>query len=87
MKKSRFSEVQIAAILKEGANGTSVPDLCRKHGMSSAAFYKWRSQYGGLEASQLALVKSLQIENNRLKKMYADAQLDALILKEALAKK
>ena len=87
MKKSRFTDSQILAVLKQAEAGTPVPNLCREHGVSSATFYKWRSKYGGMDASMVSQLKELQDENRRLKKMYADAQLSAEILKEALAKK
>ena len=74
-------------MLKQAEAGTPVPNLCREHGVSSATFYKWRSRYGGMNASMMSQLKELQDENRRLKKMYADAQLSAEILKEALAKK
>ncbi len=87
MKKSRFSDSQILAILKQAENGVPVPELCRQHGMSSASFYKWRSKYGGMDASLMARLKELEQENARLKKMYADAQLRAEVVQESLAKK
>ena len=87
MKTSKFSEPQICAILKEQEAGVKVAEICRKHGISSAAFYKWRSKYGGMDASMLKRVKELEAENARLKKMYAESQMDQQILKEALAKK
>lgn len=87
MKSKRFTESQIIRILKEAEGGRPVPDLCREHGMSSASFYKWRSKYGGMDASQLSRVKELEAENARLKKMYADVQLQNEVIKEALAKK
>ena len=87
MKKSRFTDSQILAILKQAESGVSVPELCRQHGMSSAAFYKWRSKYGGMDASMMARVKELEQENARLKRMYADVQLRHDVLQEALAKK
>ncbi len=87
MKKSRFTDSQIIAVLKQAEAGTPVPDLCRQHGISSATFYKWRSKFGGMDASMVSQLKELQDENRRLKKMYADAQLSAELLKEALAKK
>ena len=86
MKKSRFTDTQILAVLKQAEAGTPVPNLCREHGISSATFYKWRSKYGGMDASMMSQLKELQDENRRLKKMYADAQLSAELLKEALAK-
>ena len=87
MKKSRFSDSQILAILKQAENGVPVPELCRQHGMSSASFYKWRSKYGGMDASLMARLKELEQENARLKKMYADAQLRAEVVQESHAKK
>lgn len=87
MKKSRFTDSQILAILKQAENGIPVTELCRQHGMSSAAFYKWRAKYGGMDASLMARMKELERENARLKKMYADAQLRAEVVQEALAKK
>ena len=87
MKKSRFSDSQIIAVLKQAEAGTPVPALCREHGISSATFYKWRSKVGGMDVSMVARMKELEEENRRLKKMYADSQLSAELLKEALAKK
>lgn len=87
MKKSRFTDSQIIAVLKQAETGTPVPDLCRQHGISSATFYKWRSKFGGMDASMVSQLKELQDENRRLKKMYAEAQLSADLLKEALSKK
>jgi putative transposase len=87
MKKSRFTDSQIIAVLKQAEGGTAVPALCRTHGISSATFYKWRSKFGGMDASMVARLKELEDENRRLKKMYAEAQMSADILKEALQKK
>jgi putative transposase len=87
MKTSKYTDSQIMAILKQASDGTPVPTLCREHGMSSASFYKWRSKYGGMDASLISRLKELEAENRRLKKMYADVQLDAEILRESLAKK
>ena len=87
MKKSKFSDSQIMSILKEAEQGISVPDLCRKHGMSRAAFYKWRSKYGGMDASMISRLKELEAENARLKKMYAEVQLQNDVIKEAMSKK
>jgi putative transposase len=87
MKKSRYTESQIISILKQAEGGTPVPELCREHGMSSALFYKWRSKYGGMDASLMARMKELEEENRRLKKMYAEERLKAEIVAEALAKK
>lgn len=87
MKKSRFTDSQIIAVLKQAEAGTPVPELCREHGISSATFYKWRSKFGGMEVSMVGWMKELEEENRRLKKMYAEAQLSADLLKEALSKK
>ena len=87
MKKSRYTDSQIMAILKQADAGTPVPELCREHGMSSATFYKWRSKYGGMDASMMARLKELEEENRRLKKMYAEERLKAEIVQEALTKK
>jgi putative transposase len=87
MRKSKFSEVQIAAILKEAEAGVSVVEVARKHGISAATFYQWRSKYGGMEVSDLQRLRELEQENARLKRMYADLSLDNSILKEALTKK
>lgn len=87
MKKSRYTDSQILAILKQAEAGTPVPQLCREHGMSSAAFYKWRAKYGGMDTSMMARLKELEDENRRLKKMYAEERLKAEIIQEAMAKK
>jgi putative transposase len=87
MKKSRFTDGQILAILKQAENGVPVPELCREHGVSSATFYKWRAKYGGMDASLMARLKALEDENRRLKKMYAEERLKAEIVQEALTKK
>ena len=87
MRKSRYSDSQIIAILKQAEAGTPVPALCREHGMSSALFYKWRSKFGGMDASMIKRLKELESENARLKKMYADVQLQNEVIKEAMEKK
>jgi putative transposase len=87
MKKSRYTDSQILAILKQAEAGTPVPELCREHGMSSAAFYKWRAKYGGMDASLMVRLKELEEENRRLKKMYAEERLKSEIIQEAMAKK
>jgi len=84
MRKSRYSDSQIRAILKQNENGVSVPDLCREHGMSTAMFYKWRAKFGGMDASMMKRLKELEAENARLKKMYAEERLKAEIRQEAL---
>lgn len=86
MKKSRYTDSQIMAILKQAEVGTPIPELCRKHGMSSATFYKWHSKYGGMDASLMARMKELEEENRRLKKMYAEERIKAEIVQEALQK-
>lgn len=75
------------AILKQNEAGIKVPDLCREHGISSATFYKWRSKFGGMDASMISRLKELEAENARLKKMYAEAKMDSELLKEVLQKK
>ncbi len=87
MKKSRYTDSQIMAILKQPEAGTPVPELCREHGMSSATFYKWRAKFGGMDASLMARMKELEEENRRLKKMYAEERIKAEIVQEALQKK
>ena len=87
MKTSRFGEPQILAILRQAEGGVPVPELCREHGMSTASFYKWRAKYGGMDASMISQMKSLEDENRRLKKMYAEMSMQAELLKEALGKK
>jgi putative transposase len=87
VKRSRFTDSQIMAVLKQAETGTPVPDLCREHGVSTATFYKWRAKFGGMDVSLMAKMKELEDENRRLKKMYVDAQMRALIVEEALAKK
>ncbi|WP_026879398.1 IS66 family insertion sequence element accessory protein TnpA, partial [Ignatzschineria larvae] len=72
MKKSKFTDTQIMSILKQNESGVKVTDLCREHGISSATFYKWRSKYGGMDASMITRLKELEAENARLKKMYAE---------------
>ena len=84
MKKSRLSDNQILAILKQAQAGTPVTELCREHGMSSASFYQWRSKFGGMDASMMKRLKELEAENARLKKMYAEEKLKADIRQEAL---
>ncbi len=86
MKKSRYSDSQILSILKQGENGVPVPQLCREHGMSSATFYKWRSKYGGMDASLMARMKELEKENRLLKRMCTEEKIKAEVVAEALAK-
>jgi putative transposase len=87
MKRSRFSEEQIVAILREQAAGVPTAEVCRKHGVSSATFYKWKAKYGGLDVSEAKRLKALEDENSRLKRLLADAMLDNAGLKELLTKK
>ncbi len=87
MKRSRFSEEQIIGVLKEQEAGMSTADVCRKHGVSSATFYKWKARYGGLEVSDARRLKALEEENGKLKKLLAEAMLDNAILKDVAAKK
>ena len=87
MKMTRYSEPQILVILRQAEGGVPVSELSRTHGMSSAAFYQWRSKYGGMDASLISEMKQLQAENARLKRMYADLAMQNELVKEALAKK
>lgn len=87
MKRSRFTESQIVALIKKQEAGSKVSDLCREHGISDQTFYKWKAKYGGMEASELKRVKDLEAENSRLKKMYAELSLVHEALKDAVAKK
>ena len=87
MKKSRFSEEQIIAVLREHQAGVPAAELCRKHGISSATFYKWKAKYGGLEVSEAKRLRSLEDENRRLKKLLAEQMLDMAAMKELLSKK
>ena len=87
MKQSRFTEERIIAILREHEAGSKTGDVCRKHGISSATFYKWKARYGGLEVSDAKRLKSLEDENAKLKKLLAEAMLDNAMLKDISAKK
>ena len=87
MKTSKFTESQIMAVLKQGEIGIPVAEICREHGISSALYYRWRSKYGGMDASLIARLKELERENAPLKKMYAEERLKAEIVQEALSKK
>ena len=87
MKKSRFTDSQIMAILKQSSAGVPIPELCREHGISSATFYKWRSKYGGMDTALMTRLKELEAENRQLKKMYAEERLKAEVIQEAMLKK
>jgi|TARA_B110000305_G_scaffold55785_1_gene61584 putative transposase len=87
MKTARFSDAQIMGILRQAESGVPVSELCREHGMSSASFYKWRSRYGGMDASMVSEMKAMADENRRLKRMYAEMSMQNDLLKEALGKK
>ncbi len=87
MKRSRFSEEQIIGILKEQEAGAPTSDVCRRYGVSSATFYKWKAKFGGLEVSEAKRLRQLEDENAKLKKLLAEAMLDNAMLKEITAKK
>ena len=87
MKKSRFTETQIIAILKEADAGVMVKDICRKHGISDATYYNWKSKYGGMSASNLKRMKEMESELSQLKRMYADMALENRALKDLIEKK
>jgi putative transposase len=87
MKKSRFSEAQIVGILKEGEAGVAVAQILRKHGISHATFYKWKSKYGGASLAELKRLKELEADNAKLKRMFADMALENAAIKEVLGRK
>lgn len=87
MKRSRFTESQIVSILKEAAAGMKVNEVCRKHGISDATFYNWKSKYGGMEASPLKKMKELEAELTQYKRMYAELAHENYALKDVIEKK
>jgi putative transposase len=87
MKKAHFTNSQIMAILKQADNGVPIPELCREHGMSNSSFYKWRTKYGGMDASLMTRMEELEDENRGLKKRYAEERLKADVIQEAMAQK
>lgn len=87
MKKSRFSEQQIISILKQADAGLKVQDICRQHGISDATYYKWKSKYGGMEASDIKRLREVETENSKLKRMFADLALENRALKDLIEKK
>jgi putative transposase len=87
MKRNRFNEEQIIGILREQEAGLGTADVCRKHGISSATFYKWKAKYGGLQVSDARRLRTLEDENAKLKKLLAEVMLDNAILKDVAAKK
>ncbi|VAX04494.1 Transposase, IS3/IS911 family [hydrothermal vent metagenome] len=86
MRKSRFSEEQIVGIIQEYAAGAKVSELCRRHGMSDATFYKWKAKYGGMQVNEVKRLKDLEAENGKLKKLLAETMLDNAALKGLLSK-
>lgn len=86
MRKSRFTEEQIIAILTEQERGMGTAEVCRKHGVSPATFYKWKAKFGGMDVSDARKLKTLETENARLKRLLADSMLDIVVLKDLLGK-
>lgn len=87
MRKSRFTEAQILAVLGEGEAGLPVGEVCRKHGISSATYYQWKSKYAGMSLNELKRVKELEAENSKLKRMYAELALENTAIKDVLSRK
>ena len=84
MRKSKFTESQIVGILAEGESGLAVGDVCRKHGISNATYYQWKSKYAGVSANELKRIKDLEVENGKLKRMYAELALENTAIKDVL---
>jgi putative transposase len=87
MRKSKFTESQIVAILAEGESGLAVGDVCRKHGISNATYYQWKSKYAGVSANELKRIKDLEAENGKLKRMYAELALENTAIRDILSRK
>ena len=87
MRKSKFTESQIVAILAEGESGLAAGDVCRKHGISNATYYQWKSKYAGVSANELKRIKDLEAENGKLKRMYAELALENTAIKDVLSRK
>jgi putative transposase len=87
VKKKRFTEEQIIAVLKEAESGAKVLELCRKHGISDATFYNWKAKYAGMSVAELRRLKELEVENSKLKRLLAEAELDKAALKDVLSRK
>ena len=87
MRKSKFTESQIVAILAEGEAGLAVGDVCRKHGISNATYYQWKSKYAGVSANELKRIKDLEAENGKLKRMYAELALENSAIRDVLSRK
>jgi putative transposase len=87
MRESKFTESQIVAILAEGESGLAVGDVCRKHGISNATYYQWKSKYAGVSANELKRIKDLEAENGKLKRMYAELALENTAIRDGLSRK
>jgi putative transposase len=87
MRKSKFTESQIVGILAEGESGLAVGDVCRKHGISNATYYQWKSKYAGVSANELKRIKDLEAENGKLKRMYAELALENSAIRDVLSRK
>ena len=87
MRKSKFKESQIVAILAERESGLAVGDVCRKHGISNATYYQWKSKYAGVSANELKRIKDLEAENGKLKRMYAELALENTAIRDVLSRK